>query len=163
MVGACISAADAVEVAAKLPRVAESRSRAKILAIGCPRSEFVRWSYPNRDPGSDADCDKIHDYNDNVGVHRRCCRAAISAMIEVPGRLAIYFTVPASAALRRHSRHRQSSPSTGIGSFAASSAHQQVPERSHANSVPQRAQARRRGSGGGISFGFVMITVEASP
>jgi len=31
--------------------------------------------------------------------------------------------------LRKHSRHKQSSPSTGIGSFAVSSAHQQVPEK----------------------------------
>jgi hypothetical protein len=48
------------------------------------------------------------------------------------------------AIFRKQSRHRQSPPSVGIGSFAVSSMHQQLPERSHANSVPQAEQARRR-------------------
>ena len=70
-----------------------------------------------------------------------------------------------AAAFLRHSRHRQSSPFTGIGSRAVSSAHQQVPDRSQPNSVPQREQARRRGcgSGNGISFGIVMICAKAWP
>jgi hypothetical protein len=50
-----------------------------------------------------------------------------------------------SAAFRKHSRHRQSSPATGIGSRAASLAHQQAPPGLQENSVPQREQARRRG------------------
>ncbi|MDE2067751.1 MAG: hypothetical protein KGK01_14845 [Bradyrhizobium sp.] len=48
------------------------------------------------------------------------------------------------AILRRHSRHRQSPPSVGIGSFAVSSVHQQLPESSQMNSVPQPEQTRRR-------------------
>jgi hypothetical protein len=55
---------------------------------------------------------------------------------------------------RKQSRHRQSPPSVGIGSFAFSSAHQQLPERSQENSVPQAEQARRRGAG--VSDRFVM-------
>jgi hypothetical protein len=50
----------------------------------------------------------------------------------------------AAAAARRQSRHRQSPPVVGIGSFAGSSAHQQSPERSQPNSVLQPAQVRRR-------------------
>jgi hypothetical protein len=60
----------------------------------------------------------------------------------------------ALAILRRQSRHRQSPPSIGIGSFAVSSAHQQLPETSQENSVPQAEQARRRGAG--FSDRFVM-------
>jgi hypothetical protein len=41
-----------------------------------------------------------------------------------------------------------------MGSFAVSSAHQQVPESSQENSVPQPEQARRRGAG--FSNRFVM-------
>lgn len=48
------------------------------------------------------------------------------------------------AAACRHARHRQSSPSAGIGSFAVSSMHQQWPERSQVNGVPQRAQVSVR-------------------
>jgi hypothetical protein len=59
-----------------------------------------------------------------------------------------------SAILRKQSRHRQSPPSAGIGSFAVSSAHQQAPERSQENSVPQAEQARRRGAE--VSDRFVM-------
>jgi hypothetical protein len=58
-----------------------------------------------------------------------------------------YSAERAFAIFRKHSRHRQSSPSTGIGSRAVSSAHQHVPDKSHANSVPQPEQARRRESG----------------
>jgi hypothetical protein len=54
-------------------------------------------------------------------------------------------TVCISATFRKHSRHRQSSPATGIGSRAISVAHQQSPPGLQANSVPQREQARRRG------------------
>jgi hypothetical protein len=55
-----------------------------------------------------------------------------------------------AAIFRKHSRHRQSSPLTGIGSRAVSSAHQQEPDSSQENSLPQPAQARRRV----IGFGF---------
>lgn len=50
----------------------------------------------------------------------------------------------AAAAFRRQSRHRQSLPWVGIGSRAVSSAHQQFPDRSQPNSVPQPEQVRRR-------------------
>jgi hypothetical protein len=50
-----------------------------------------------------------------------------------------------SAAFRKQSRHRQSSPSIGIGKRAVSAAHQQSPPGLQANSVPQREQVRRRG------------------
>jgi hypothetical protein len=53
----------------------------------------------------------------------------------------------AAAAFRRQSRHRQSSPSSGIGSRAVSCAHQHGPARLQVNSVPQREQARRREAG----------------
>jgi hypothetical protein len=62
--------------------------------------------------------------------------------------------------LRRQSRHRQSPPSAGIGSFAVSSAHQQVPDRLQLNSVPQPEQASRRG--GGCANGFVIKRAEPS-
>jgi hypothetical protein len=58
------------------------------------------------------------------------------------------------AIFRKHSRHRQSPPSTGIGSRTVSSAHQQGPDRLQVNSVPQPAQARRREAG--VSNRFVM-------
>jgi hypothetical protein len=60
------------------------------------------------------------------------------------------------AIFRRQSRHRQSPPSTGIGSRAVSSLHQQGPERLQENSVPQPEQARRREEGIGLSNRFVM-------
>jgi len=53
-------------------------------------------------------------------------------------------SVCASAALRRQSRHRQSSPARGIGSRTDSSAHQQASVPVQENAVPQRRQARRR-------------------
>jgi hypothetical protein len=49
-----------------------------------------------------------------------------------------------SAALRKQSRHTQSSPATGIGSRVVSVAHQQSPPGLQVNSIPQREQARRR-------------------
>ena len=52
-----------------------------------------------------------------------------------------------AAAFRKQSRHRQSSPSSGIGSRAVSSAHQHGPARLQVNSVPHREQARRREAG----------------
>jgi len=78
---------------------------------------------------------------------------------------AAYFAALAAsaAAFRKQSRHRQSSPLTGIGSRAVSSAHQHSPDRSQPNSVPQPEQARRRGSGNGNSFGIVMICAKAWP
>jgi hypothetical protein len=57
----------------------------------------------------------------------------------------------ASAAFRKHSRHRQSSPLTGIGRRAVSASHQHSPDRLQANSTPQRGQARRREVGAGLS------------
>jgi hypothetical protein len=51
---------------------------------------------------------------------------------------------PICAAIFRRSRHRQSSPSTGIGSRAVSSAHQHGPAGRQVNSVPQAEHARRR-------------------
>jgi len=60
--------------------------------------------------------------------------------------LGIYgvFAMACAAALRKQSRHRQSSPSSGIGGRADSSAHQHEPARLQVNSVPHREQARRR-------------------
>jgi len=55
---------------------------------------------------------------------------------------------------RRQSRHRQSPPSTGIGSRAVSSAHQHGPAGRQVNSIPQAEQARRRDTG--FSNRFVM-------
>ncbi|GLR87051.1 hypothetical protein GCM10007857_37620 [Bradyrhizobium iriomotense] len=64
-----------------------------------------------------------------------------AAAARLTGCGAAYFVALASvAALRRQSRHRQSSPSTGIGSRAVSSAHQQVPDNPHENAVPQPEQ-----------------------
>jgi hypothetical protein len=57
------------------------------------------------------------------------------------------FAAASVAAFRRQSRHRQSSPSTGIGRRLVSSAHQHGPARLQVNSVPQREQARRREAG----------------
>jgi hypothetical protein len=61
-----------------------------------------------------------------------------------------------SAIFLKHSRHRQSPPSTGIGSRTVSSAHQHGPDRLHENSVPQPAQARRREAGVESSSRVVM-------
>jgi len=47
----------------------------------------------------------------------------------------------------KHSRHRQSPLSAGIGSRTVSSAHQHGPDRLQVNSVPQPEQARRREAG----------------
>jgi hypothetical protein len=52
-----------------------------------------------------------------------------------------------SANFRKHAGHRQSPPSVGIGRRKLSSEHQQGPPSVHENSVPQVAQARRRGEG----------------
>src|SRR5450755_2406425 len=65
-----------------------------------------------------------------------------------------------AAALRKQSRHRQSSPpSTGIGRRTVSSAHQQEPARLQVNSVPHREQASRREAG--ISNRFVINRTES--
>jgi hypothetical protein len=55
----------------------------------------------------------------------------------------------------------QSSPSTGIGSRAVSSAHQQPPAGLQVNSVPHREQASRREAG--FSNRFVMNRTESCP
>jgi hypothetical protein len=52
-----------------------------------------------------------------------------------------------AAIFRKHSRHRQSSPSIGIGSRAVSSAHQHGPAGLQVNSAPQAEQSRRRDAG----------------
>jgi len=62
------------------------------------------------------------------------------------------------AIVRKQSRHRQSSPSTGIGSRAGSSVHQQGPAGLQLNSAPQPEQARRRATG--FSNRFVMFLNE---
>jgi hypothetical protein len=67
----------------------------------------------------------------------------------------------AAAAFRRQSRHRQSSPSTGIGRRLVSSAHQHGPARLQVNSVPHQEQARRREAG--FSNRFVMVRTESCP
>jgi hypothetical protein len=51
------------------------------------------------------------------------------------------------AAFLKHSRHRQSSPVTGIGRRAVSVSHQHSPDRLHVNSTPQRGQPTRREAG----------------
>ena len=83
------------------------------------------------------------------------------AIMFKPGSLYDAFAPACAAALRRQSRHRQSSPSTGIGRRAISSAHQHGPAGLQANSVPHREQARRRE--GWISNRFVMNRTETSP
>jgi hypothetical protein len=60
------------------------------------------------------------------------------------------------AIFRRHSRHRQSSPLTGIGRRAVSASHQHSPDRLQVNSTPQPEQARRRDVGPEVSNRFVM-------
>jgi hypothetical protein len=62
----------------------------------------------------------------------------------------------ASAIFLKHSRHRQSPPSAGIGSRIVSSAHQHGPDRLQVNSTPQPAQARRREAGVGSCSRLVM-------
>jgi hypothetical protein len=62
--------------------------------------------------------------------------------------------VDAAASFLKQSGHRQSPPSGGIGRRKDSSEHQQGPDRLQENSVPQRAQARRRDAG--ISNRFVI-------
>ena len=60
----------------------------------------------------------------------------------------------------KHSRHRQSPPALGIGSFTVSSMHQHWPDRSQPNSLPHSAQTSRRGRGTGISVRSVMIAAK---
>jgi hypothetical protein len=60
----------------------------------------------------------------------------------------------AAAAFLKHSRHRQSSPVTGIGRRAVSASHQHSPDRLQVNSVPQREQARRREAAPGLADGL---------
>jgi hypothetical protein len=61
-----------------------------------------------------------------------------------------------AAFFRKHSRHRQSPPSDGIGKRAISSAHQHGPARLQVNSVPHPEQARRREGATEFSDRFVM-------
>jgi hypothetical protein len=61
-----------------------------------------------------------------------------------------------AAAFLKHSRHRQSPPSAGIGSRTVSSAHQHGPDRLQVNSTPQPEQARRREAGVESSSRFVI-------
>src|SRR3569832_630801 len=65
-----------------------------------------------------------------------------------------------AAALRRQSRHRQSSPSRGIFSRTSSSAHQQVSDCVQENFVPHWEQTMRRE---GFSKQFVMNASETLP
>jgi hypothetical protein len=62
-----------------------------------------------------------------------------------------------AAALRKHARHRQSSPATGIGSAAVSAAHQHCSDSSQENSVPHPEQATRRAVWLRLSNRFVML------
>jgi len=59
-------------------------------------------------------------------------------------RVAVDASPRRSASFRRHSRHRQSPPSSGIGMRASSSAHQQDASRLQVNAVPHWEQTRRR-------------------
>jgi hypothetical protein len=69
-----------------------------------------------------------------------------------------------SASARRQFTHKQSSPLTGIGSFAVSAAHQHPPDRSQENAVPQRGQVNARGLDFAASAdGFVMVRITISP
>jgi hypothetical protein len=67
--------------------------------------------------------------------------------------------ISAATIFRKQSRHRQSPPSSGIGSRATSSAHQHGPARPQVNSVPHPEQARRRD--GGFPDRFVMNRTES--
>jgi hypothetical protein len=67
--------------------------------------------------------------------------------------------ISAATIFRKQSRHRQSPPSSGIGSRATSSAHQHVSARPQMNSVPQPEQASRRD--GGFPDRFVMNRTES--
>jgi len=67
--------------------------------------------------------------------------------------------ISAATIFRKQSRHRQSPPSSGIGSRATSSAHQHDPARPQVNSVPQPEQAKRRD--GGFSNRFVINRAES--
>jgi hypothetical protein len=62
--------------------------------------------------------------------------------------------VASPAIFRKHSRHRQSPPSAGIGR-TVSSAHQHGPARLQVNSAPQPAQVSCREAG--FSNRFVMF------
>jgi hypothetical protein len=67
----------------------------------------------------------------------------------------------AATIFRKHSRHRQSPPSSGIGRRAGSSAHQHGPARLQVNSVPHPEQARRREAGTALSNRFVINRTES--
>jgi hypothetical protein len=64
-----------------------------------------------------------------------------------------------AAALRRQSRHRQSSPSTGIGRRAVSSAHQHGPGMPQLKAAPHREQASRRP----VGFSNQFVTNRTEP
>jgi hypothetical protein len=85
-------------------------------------------------------------------VRRRLCSASLRkgyALRCVRGTLGRN-----AAAFLKHSRHRQSSPLTGIGRRAVSASHQHSPDRLQENSTPQRGQARRREVGPGLADGL---------
>ena len=78
-------------------------------------------------------------------------------------RFSFNFTVQSSAAAaRRQAGHRQSVPAAGIGSFAVSSMHQQWPDRSQVNAVPQRGQFKAR-CDAGFADDFVTIPFTIPP
>jgi hypothetical protein len=70
------------------------------------------------------------------------------------------FAAACAAIFRKQSRHTQSSPSTGIGSRAASSAHQHGPAGLQVNAVPHREQAMRRDAGSEFPKRFVINRTE---
>jgi hypothetical protein len=63
-----------------------------------------------------------------------------------------------SAAFRKHTGHKQSSPAAGIGSRNVSSLHQHDPAGSQSNALPQREQTNRRNVM--LSVRFVMKVKE---
>src|ERR1700730_16992877 len=81
------------------------------------------------------------------------------AMAKKPTQDAGLLEICCAALFRKQSRHRQSSPSTGIGSRVVSSMHQHGPAGLQLNSAPQPAQASRREIG--FSNRFVMFLTEA--
>jgi hypothetical protein len=81
--------------------------------------------------------------------HRDPGHLAVQGGLVLPKRMAFGHQACGSceacaAVLRRHSRHRQSPLSVGIGSRAVSSAHQHDPDSVQVNSVPHREQATCR-------------------
>src|ERR1700722_8511120 len=80
-------------------------------------------------------------------------------MSPCPGHDGTALPAASAAALRRQSRHRQSSPSTGIGRRAVPPAHQHAPGMPQMNAVPHREQASRRAAG----FSNQFVTKRSEP